>query len=170
MNQEYFQRWVDMTKNVQNPMQAMIELNVRTLRNFSYIKPNELAHFKAPEEFLEKQVQVTIENGHKALDYMKKSFEIIEKSLSLFVESLPTTAAASPLSAINDLQASLDVTNPLMNPLTSARTPSSLLNVDPHTQEMINATKDMAKKTLSAAKPLMAKKNKKEASKSKKTS
>lgn len=45
------------------------------------MKPEELSGIKKPEEFLEKQLALAIENGHKALDYMQKSFQIMEKAM-----------------------------------------------------------------------------------------
>ncbi|AMV13323.1 Uncharacterised protein [Legionella pneumophila] len=57
------------------------------------MKPDELAQVKKPEEMLEKQINLAVENGHKALDYMQKSFQIIEKAmLSLVQEAKKTTA------------------------------------------------------------------------------
>ena len=45
------------------------------------MKPDELSHVAKPEEFIEKQLEIAIANGHKALEYMQKSFQIIEKAL-----------------------------------------------------------------------------------------
>lgn len=57
------------------------------------MKPDELAQVKKPEEMLEKQINLAVENGHKALDYMQKSFQIIEKAmLNLVQEAKKTTA------------------------------------------------------------------------------
>ena len=81
MNQPNFERWTEMAKKIQEPFQAIAELNVKTLQGLTYLKPDELSHVKKPEEFLEKQINLAIENGHKALDYMQKSFQIIEKAM-----------------------------------------------------------------------------------------
>ncbi|WP_131783339.1 hypothetical protein, partial [Legionella gresilensis] len=80
MNQEYFQRLTQIIKNVQRPLQAITELNIKTMRNLSYLKPDELVRIK-PEDLFEKQVNLAIENGHKTLDYMQKTFEIIEDAV-----------------------------------------------------------------------------------------
>jgi hypothetical protein len=81
MSQQNFEKWTEMAKKLQEPLQAIVELNVKTLQGFSYIKPEELAGIKKPEELLEKQINLAVENGHKTLDYMQKSFQIIEKAM-----------------------------------------------------------------------------------------
>ncbi|WP_298626315.1 phasin family protein [uncultured Legionella sp.] len=92
MNQQNFDKWTEMAKKIQEPFQAIAELNVKTLQGLSYIKPEELAHVKKPEEVLEKQINLAVENGHKALDYMQKSFEILEKAMLNIVEDAKKTA------------------------------------------------------------------------------
>lgn len=73
-----FEKWTEMAKKMQEPFQAIADLNVKTLRDLSYLKPEDL---KKPEELFDKQMHIAIENGHKALEYMQKSFEIIEKAM-----------------------------------------------------------------------------------------
>ncbi|MDI1351384.1 MAG: phasin family protein [bacterium] len=86
MNQQNFEKWSEMAKKMQAPFQAIAELNVKTLQGLNYLKPEELAHVKKPEEMLEKQINLAVENGHKALDYMQKSFQIIEKAMRDLVQ------------------------------------------------------------------------------------
>lgn len=81
MNQPNFEKWSETAKKLQEPFQAMAELNIKTLQGFTYIKPEEFVGIKKPEEFLEKQINLAVENGHKALDYMQKSFQIFEKAM-----------------------------------------------------------------------------------------
>ncbi len=85
MNQEYFEGMSDFAKKMQEPFQAMAELNIKTLQSFSYLKPEDLTQTKRPEELLEKQIELMIANSHKALDYMQKSFQIFEKTLTSFL-------------------------------------------------------------------------------------
>ncbi|HHF7366899.1 TPA: phasin family protein [Legionella bozemanae] len=85
MAQQNFERWTEMAKKFQEPFQAIAELNVKTLQGMHYLKPEEIASIKKPEELLEKQISLAVENGHKALDYMQKSFQIIEKAMLGFV-------------------------------------------------------------------------------------
>lgn len=89
MNQQVnFEKWSEMAKKLQEPFQAIAELNVKTLQGLTYLKPDELAHLKKPEELLEKQIGLAVENGHKALDYMQKSFQIIEKAMLALVQEV----------------------------------------------------------------------------------
>ncbi len=86
MNQYNFEKWTEVTKKLQEPFQAIAELNVKTLQGINYIKPTELASIKKPEELLEKQINLAVENGHKALEYMQKSFQILESAMLGVVE------------------------------------------------------------------------------------
>lgn len=81
MTYQNFDKWSEVAKKMQEPFQAIAELNVKTLQNLNYFKPEELAQVKKPEELLEKNINLFVENGHKALDYMQKSFQIIEKAI-----------------------------------------------------------------------------------------
>ncbi len=84
MSQEYFEKVSNMFKNAQEPFQALAELNAKTIQSYSYPKPEDFSKVAKPEEFLEKQLELAISNGHKALEYMQKSFQIIEKALVSF--------------------------------------------------------------------------------------
>ena len=81
MTQPNFEKLGDVAKKIQEPFQALAELNIKTIQGMTYLKPEELSHIKKPEDFLEKQISLAVENGHKALDYMQKSFQIIEKAM-----------------------------------------------------------------------------------------
>lgn len=81
MDQKNFEKWSEMAKKLQEPFQAIAELNVKTLQGLNYLKPEELSQVKKPEELLEKQMNLAVENGHKALDYMQKSFQILEAAM-----------------------------------------------------------------------------------------
>ncbi len=92
MNQPNFEKWSEMVKKMQEPFQAIAELNVKTLQGLTYLKPDELAHLKKPEELLEKQFNLAVENGHIALDYMQKSFKIIEDAAASLVQEVKKKA------------------------------------------------------------------------------
>lgn len=92
MNQHHFEKWSEVAKKLQEPFQAMAELNVKTLQSITYIKPEELASVKKPEELLEKQINLAVENGHKALDYLQKSFQIFEKAMLNLVDEAKKAA------------------------------------------------------------------------------
>lgn len=86
--QPSFEKWSEIAKKLQEPFQAIAELNVKTLQGLAAMKPDELATIKKPEELLEKQIKMAVDNGHKALDYMQKSFEIIEKAMQTVVQEI----------------------------------------------------------------------------------
>lgn len=92
MDQAYFEKMSDMAKKAQEPFQAIAALNVKMLQGLTYLKPEDLSKIKRPEELLEKQIQLAVENGHKALDYMQKSFEIVEKALLSVANEAKTKA------------------------------------------------------------------------------
>jgi hypothetical protein len=81
MNQEYFTKFSEMAKKAQEPLQAIAELNVKTLQGMAYLKPDEITHIKKPQDFFEMQLSLALSNGHKAMEYMQKSFDIIEKAM-----------------------------------------------------------------------------------------
>jgi hypothetical protein len=76
-----FLRWSAMVSVVQEPFQSIVHLNIKTLDSFTYLKPSDLAQFKKPEVLLEKQISMAVANGHLALDYIQKSFQIMEKAM-----------------------------------------------------------------------------------------
>jgi len=86
MNQEYFEKISTMFKNAQEPLHAMAELNVKTLQGCAYLKPEDFSKITKPDELLEKQLELAISNGYKALDYMQKSFQIMEKAMLSFAQ------------------------------------------------------------------------------------
>ncbi len=60
------------------PLQKLMELNIKTMQGFSYMKPGELFNIRKPEELLEKNMNMFIRNSHMALDYMRDTFNILE--------------------------------------------------------------------------------------------
>lgn len=60
------------------PLQKLMELNIKTMQGFSYMKPGELFSIKKPEELLERNMNMFIRNSHMALDYMHDTFSILE--------------------------------------------------------------------------------------------
>lgn len=81
MSTQQFEKFNDIVKNIQKPLQDIVELNVKTLQSLSFLQPDDFSAVKKPEDLIEKQMKLAIDNGHKALDYMQKSFEIMEKAL-----------------------------------------------------------------------------------------
>jgi len=86
MNQEYVEKISNMFKNAQDPLHAMAELNVKTLQSYAYLKPEDFSKITKPDELLEKQLELAIANGHKALDYMQNHFRLWKKQCCLFLK------------------------------------------------------------------------------------
>lgn len=86
MNQP-FEKLNEIAKKMQAPFQEIAELNVKTLQSLN-LKPQELINLKKPEQLWEKQINLAVENGHQALDYMQKSFAIIEKAMFSLVQEV----------------------------------------------------------------------------------
>lgn len=95
---QYFEKWSEVVNGIQKKAQEIAELNVKTIQSFKYLKPEELSQIKKPEELLEKQINLAVENGHKTLDYMQQYFQIIEKTMGNVVQASKKAAA----SAVND--------------------------------------------------------------------
>ena len=118
MNQYYFQKWVTSLKNLQQPFQEMTQLNMQTIKNFSYLKPGEVTKLDKPQELLEKHLSMALENGHNILNYMQNSIDIFEKSVSTMKhcmkDGLQSTEemSESSMSMANPI---IDPANPFMN-------------------------------------------------------
>ena len=93
MQYQNYEKWSELAKKCKSHLKAIAELNVKTLQSLSYLKPEELARIKHPEELVEKQIHLAVENGHKALDYMQKSFQIVEGAVLGFVKESKKQAA-----------------------------------------------------------------------------
>ncbi|CEK12032.1 phasin family protein [Legionella hackeliae] len=130
MNQRYLEQWSEIAKHMQKPFLEMLELNLTTLKNFKFIKAEDLATIKSPEEFIEKQVNLAIENGHRALNYFQQSFAIFEQTLRPITESVKNSSkstldTARTLKALLDptkltmapTKAAIDITKPLLDPM-----------------------------------------------------
>ena len=94
MSQEYFEKISNLFKHAQEPLQAIAELNVKTLQSYAYLKPEDFSKISKPDELLEKQLELAIANGHKGLDYLQKSFQIIEKALLSFTQETQVKTSA----------------------------------------------------------------------------
>lgn len=68
--------------HMEQPLQKLIELNVKTIQKMSYIKPDDLLNIKKPGDFLEKNMNVFIQNSHMVLNYMQDTFNILESHWS----------------------------------------------------------------------------------------
>ncbi|HHF7345929.1 TPA: phasin family protein [Legionella feeleii] len=78
---EQMEQWKNSVRNFQQPLQEIMALNLKTLQNMSYLRPEELTKLRRPEELLERNIHVFIENSHKTLNYMEEAFHIFEKHM-----------------------------------------------------------------------------------------
>jgi len=76
-----FENWRELFNKAEKSFHEIATLNVKTLERFTYLKPDDLANLKNPGEFWEKQISIAVENGHNALNYMQKSFLVMEKAM-----------------------------------------------------------------------------------------
>lgn len=95
MQYQHYEKWNDLVKKAQEPFQAMAELNIKTIQSLHFLKPEDLAQIKNPEDLVEKQVNLAVENGHKALDYMQQSFAILENAVVGLVKETKKNVAAA---------------------------------------------------------------------------
>jgi len=65
--------------SIERPIHELMDLNVKTIQSFTYMTPVEILSVRKPEEILEKNMDILVDNGHKALDYMESMFNIMEK-------------------------------------------------------------------------------------------
>ncbi|KTD16788.1 hypothetical protein [Legionella jordanis] len=82
MNQDYFRSWAALVNEMHKPFQAMVELNIRTLQNLHYLRPEEAANWQQPNRIIDNQLKMAMENSHQMLDYMRQSFQIMENAFS----------------------------------------------------------------------------------------
>ncbi|KTD25635.1 MULTISPECIES: hypothetical protein [Legionella] len=80
MQTETFRNRRNLFNSMQNPVPELIELNMQTLRNISFIQPGDLSSLKNPQELFDKSMRMFINNGHKMLEYFQHATEILEKN------------------------------------------------------------------------------------------
>lgn len=78
---EQMEQWKNSVRSFQQPLQDLMALNLKTLQNMSYLKPEQLSKLQRPEDLLEQNINVFIENSHKTLNYMQEAFHIFEKHM-----------------------------------------------------------------------------------------
>lgn len=88
MKEDYLKNWNLMSHEMQKSLQSMMELNTRTLQNFKFLKPEDLSSMRQPTEILGKQMSLAMENSQHLLNYMHKSFEILENVFLSFSQEM----------------------------------------------------------------------------------
>ncbi len=77
-NQIFLQNFLN---PMEKPINALMELNLKTLRNFSYFTPVELLSVKKPEEVLQKGMNAFIKNTQTSFDFFQNMFNVMESQL-----------------------------------------------------------------------------------------
>lgn len=85
MNQYFSQKQFN---PIEKPMKELVDLNVKAFQGFFQLNPAELFNVLKPEQVLEKNMEMFVQNGHKALDYMQNMFQIMEKNWVLSFDNL----------------------------------------------------------------------------------
>ncbi|APF04465.1 TPA: hypothetical protein ACJ5DT_001617 [Legionella pneumophila] len=80
MKEQFFQPkdLNNLLRSVEKPIQDLLDLNLKTLKSVSYVTPVELFNVLKPEEILEKNMNVFIQNSQRAMSYMLNVFQIME--------------------------------------------------------------------------------------------
>lgn len=65
------------TRTLEKPFHELMDLNAQLMQNFSFTSPTELLN-SHPEDLLEKNLLILIQNSHKTLDYMQNILQIME--------------------------------------------------------------------------------------------
>jgi len=65
--------------SLEKPLQEIMALNMRTFENLSYTHPADLLSAQNPEELLEKNMDVFVQNALQLLDYWQDACNIMEK-------------------------------------------------------------------------------------------
>lgn len=86
--QPNFEQWNQVAQKLQAPINEIMELNLRSIQELATLRPDELAAIKKPEDLIEKQINLAVENGHKTLDYMQKSFQVVERVMLSLVKEV----------------------------------------------------------------------------------
>ncbi|HAT2066863.1 TPA: hypothetical protein OO122_000821 [Legionella pneumophila] len=100
-------------RSVEKPIQDLLDLNLKTFKSVSYVSPIELFNVLKPEEILEKNMNVFIQNSQKAMSYMLNVFQIMEHHwINLYDQMAenPTEKKANP--AIGKANRKVDISTP----------------------------------------------------------
>lgn len=80
MQPEILKNMKDSIHRMQGPVPELMELHMKTIKNLSFIKPEEWSSLKNPQDIFDKGMKVFVHNGHKMLEYFQEATEILEKN------------------------------------------------------------------------------------------
>lgn len=87
---DHYEKYSESWAKLQEPMQDFIRLNTETFKQFQTMKPEELGKLTRPDELWSKSIELAVENGEKAIDYMQQSLQIMQKAMHVFAENCKT--------------------------------------------------------------------------------
>lgn len=88
MNTQYFEKWAELVKKAQKPLQELADLNMKVIREYDPKAFDKVLGAKKPEELFEIQVKLAVDHGKKSIDYFEKSMKIFEKSTTEFAKDV----------------------------------------------------------------------------------
>ncbi|KTC87493.1 MULTISPECIES: hypothetical protein [Legionella] len=80
MQPELLKNMKDSLHRMQGPVPELMELNMKTIKNLSFIKPEEWSSLRNPQDLFDKSLKMLVHNGHKMLEYFQEATEILEKN------------------------------------------------------------------------------------------
>lgn len=138
---------------MERPMQEFMELNMKTMQSFSYVNPTELMSSTKPEEFMEKNMEIFVQNGHKTLDYMQQMFLLLEKNLG----TVTGTISNNTTQFMKQAESSVRHTMKESADLAERTTDKVVSGVKKATQRTMKKAQTVTKKNIHAAAKTMKK-------------
>jgi gas vesicle protein len=80
MQPEILKNMKESINRMQGPVPELMKLNMKTIKNLSFIKPEEWSSLRNPQDIFDKSMKVFVHNGHKMLEYFQEATEILEKN------------------------------------------------------------------------------------------
>lgn len=165
MNQDYLKSWAVMSNEMQKPFQEMLELQMTTLKNLRYLRPEDLSNLRNPAEILSRHFSLAMENSQNIFSFMQKSFHIFEEALLSVSQEMREKTEQSMKAAKTGLAAKEkmpEVKSAIRKPAENKKS-SSKLTKSASTKPQAKAKSEMKSvksKTLAAkAKPASDKRN-----------
>lgn len=115
MKEQFFQTkdLNTLLRSVEKPIQDLLDLNFKTLKTVSYVTPIELFNVLKPEEVLEKNINVFIQNSQKAMSYMLNVFQIMEHHwINIYDQMAENQNEKKANPAINKANRKVDTSTP----------------------------------------------------------
>ncbi|RAP37811.1 hypothetical protein B1207_02130 [Legionella quinlivanii] len=134
--ENYINQLNQFARQIQKPMEEMMQLNIKTLQSFQAFKPENLQKIERPEMIWERQIFALIDSGHKWLDYVEKSYEISERAMLQLLKGLGQMREETKAgkSAFDTAMSNMSQFNPMtawQNTAKQVLDPSAMEGIDP---------------------------------------